>query len=53
MLLLAWLEEEEEDEDNGQFYQQLDEEGCCCRDCSLPQPTLLLPSIETTLWMKL
>jgi hypothetical protein len=53
MLLLAWLAEEDEDDDNEWFYNQLNGEGCCCRDCGLLQPTLLLPSSETTPWMKL
>jgi hypothetical protein len=53
MLLLAWLAEEEDDDKNDQFYNQLNGEGRCCRDHCLAQPTLLLPSMETTPWMKL
>jgi hypothetical protein len=53
MLLLAWPAEEEDDDENEQFYNQLNGEGCCRRNCRLPQPTLLLLSIETTPWMKL
>jgi hypothetical protein len=54
MLLLAWLAEEEDDEENEQFYNHLNGEGRHCHDCCLPRPTLLLlPSMETTPWMKL
>jgi hypothetical protein len=53
MLLLAWLAEEDEDDDNEQFYNQLNGEGCPRRDCCLLRPTLLLPSMQTTPWMKL
>jgi hypothetical protein len=53
MLLLGWPAEEEDDDENERFYNQLNGEGCCCCNRRLPQPTLLLPSIETTPWMKL
>jgi hypothetical protein len=48
MLLLAWLAEEEDDDENEQFYNQLNGEGHRRRDRRLAQPTLLLPSMETT-----
>jgi hypothetical protein len=47
MLLLAWLAEEEDDDENERFYNQLNGEGRRRRDLHLPQPTLLLPSMET------
>jgi hypothetical protein len=53
MLLLAWLAEEEDDDENERFYNHLNEEGRRRRDRRLPRPTLLLPSMETTPWMKL
>jgi hypothetical protein len=52
MLLQAWLEEEDDD-NNEWFCNQLNGEGHRRCDCHLPWPTLLLPSMETTPWMKL
>jgi hypothetical protein len=53
MLLLAWLAEEDGEDGNEWFYNQLNGKGCRRRDCHLPRPTLLLPSMETTPWKKL
>jgi hypothetical protein len=53
MLLLAWLAEEDDEDDNERFYNQFNGEGRRCRDRPLLRPTLLLPSMETTPWMKL